>query len=249
MAAVALDRSILARLGVLEGTETLLPERAVLKLGWAELENVLPDHGLPRGVIEIAAMPRLGSRGASRLPESMTGGSTVIAISAIAAMHRRDEEAWAAWITPMCSSKNGDVSPSLYAPALARAGVDLDRLLVVRPPPEALARTVVKVAASGAFGLLVVDVPNPNDLAPARTSKSVAGGSGAGDVIVRKLALAAEESGTTSLLLTSAVAKRSIPLPVALRLEVERRPDSLSVRVTKDRRGIGSSQNVVRLVS
>lgn len=255
MAAVALDRSILVRLGVLEGTEALLPERAVLKLGWPELEKLLPDHGLPRGVIEIAAMPKLGSKGASRLPQSMMGGATTIAIRAIAAMHRREGEAWAAWITPTSSGATrgsmGEPTPSLYAPAFARADVDLDRLLVVRPPPEALARTVVKVAASGAFGLLVVDVPNPNDLSVGRTKSGPNGANNAGasDVVVRKLALAAEESGTTSLLLTSAIAKRSIPWPVALRLEVERRPDSLSVRVTKDRRGIGSSQHVIRLAT
>lgn len=286
MSAVAqnLDASALARLGVLQGTEALLPARSVLGLGWPELEQALPDRGLPRGVIEIAALPRLGgvnrrarSDKAARAPESMRGGATTIAIAAMSAVHAADEKAWCAWITP--SETNGQPTPSLYAPALAQANVDLDRLLVVRPPPRALARTIVKVAASGAFDLLIVDVPQLQDGAPRRSTPSRGRGTPSredaisalrdshapgpaglrvlgqspivGALVVRKLALAAEEAGTTSLLLTSALAERSDPWPVVLRLEVERRPDALSLRVTKDRRGCGasSSQHVVRLAS
>ncbi len=257
--AMNLDVAALARLGVLQGTEALLPSRSVLELGWPELEQALPDRGLPRGVIEIAALPRLGPRTrasekGSRMPESMRGGATTIAMAAMSAVHAADEKAWCAWITP--SETHGKPTPSLYAPALFRANVDLDRLLVVRPSPRALARTVVKVAASGAFDLLVVDVPHLQDLgsAPSVTPQSSSSRREAlrwegGGLVVRKLALAAEEAGTTSLLLTSALAERSAPWPVALRLEVERRPDALSLRVTKDRRGCASSQHVVRLAS
>jgi recombination protein RecA len=257
LASLHLDTAALARLGVLQGTEALLPARSVLALGWPELERALPDHGLPRGVIEIAAQPRLTPRGSHSsppaAPESMRGGATSIALAALSAVHAADEKAWCAWITP--AHVNGQQTPSLYAPALARANVDLDRLLVVRPSPAALARTVVKVAASGAFGLVVVDVPRHQDLGGGvsrRTSSRAGEGLGAEDggaVVVRKLALAAEESGTTSLLLTSALASRSVPWPVALRIEVERRPDALAIRVTKDRRGRVSSQHVVRLAS
>jgi hypothetical protein len=243
------DAAVLARLGVLQGTESLLPSRAVLALGWPELEQALPDRGLPRGVVEIAALPRLHGKAshasAQRCPESMRGGATSIAIAAMRSVHASDAQAWCAWITPA----HEDV-PSLYAPALAQAGVDLDRLLVVRPSPQALARTVVKVAASGAFALVVIDAPHRNDLRSSAPS-SKRGASGpmhdAGAVVVRKLALAAEESGTTSLVLTSALAPRTVPWPVAMRIEVERRPDALALRVTKDRRGIGSSQHVVRM--
>jgi hypothetical protein len=245
-----LDAAELARLGILQGTEALLPARAVLSLGWPELERVLPDRGLPRGVVEIAAMPRLhgkashASSHAGHLPESMRGGATTIALAAMRSVHAADEHAWCAWVTPAHAG-----TPSLYAPSLVQAGIDLDRLLVVRPSPQALARTVVKVAASGAFALLVVDVPHRNDLGSSRASRSSSAGpmSDAGTVVVRKLALAAEESGTMSLLLTSALTPRAMPWPVAMRLEVERRPDALSIRVTKDRRGGGASAQVVRL--
>jgi recombination protein RecA len=259
LASVNLDATALARLGVLQGTEALLPARSVIKLGWPELERALPDHGLPRGVTEIAALPRLvGGRG-SHCPESMRGGTTAIAIAAVSAVHAASSTAWCAWITPA----HGADTPALYAPALVRANVDLDRMLVVRPSPQALARTVVKIAASGAFELVVVDAPHRQDLCGASPARSMAGPvrhsagksrasegrSDGGAVVVRKLALAAEESGTASLLLTSALAPRSVPWPVALRIEVERRPDALSLRVTKDRRGCGSSQHVVRLAS
>lgn len=241
-AKLPVDRSAFARLGVLEGTDALLPERETMKLGWSELEHALPDRGLPRGVIEIASMPKLsGARASAFVPESMRGGATAIAISAVGAAHR-DPRAWCAWLTPRSSEE----PPSLYAPALAQGGVDLDRLLVVRPQPEAFARSIVKVAASGAFEVVIVDVPETALLPNTRSARGGAVQDMA-TVVVRKLALAAEESGTTTLLLTSALSKRSLPLPVALRIEVERRPSALGIRVTKDRRGVGSSQHVVRL--
>jgi hypothetical protein len=255
----------LARLGVLQGTNALDPahstnatnatnESGVLSLGWPELERVLPDRGLPRGVVEIASA--LVSRGsAPRAPENaggekrMLGGGTMVSVAAVRAVHAADPRAWCAWIT------ESNV-PSLYAPALAHVGVDLERLLVVRPPPVDLARTVVKVAASGAFDLVVIDAPSGLDgrltlahgangarAMPRRGSRARVDGS----VIVRKLALAAEDKGTTFILLTDLFTSRAVPWPVALRLEVQRRPEAIAVRVTKDRRGRASSQHVVRV--
>jgi recombination protein RecA len=226
MAAVPLPVDALARFGVLHGTQALPPPSAVLSLEWPELDRVLPDHGLPRGVVEIASP--VGKRGALR------GGATTIALAAVKAAHARDAAAWCAWV-----SAEGE--PSLYAPSVAQAGVDLDRLLVVRPPHAALSRTIVKVAASGAFDLLVVDAITGLESRHAKNAKS--------EMVVRKLALASEERGTTCVLLTNAYAPRTMSWPVALRLEVERRPESLALRVTKDRRGRASSQHVVRLAS
>jgi hypothetical protein len=78
---------------------------------------------------------------------------------------------------------------------------------------------------------------------PRRASKARVDGS----VVVRKLALAAEEKGTAFIVLTNVFTSRTVPWPVALRIEVERRPESIAVRVTKDRRGRASSQHVVRI--
>jgi hypothetical protein len=244
LAMLPLDRSALARLGVLEGTEALLPPRSVLHLDWPELERALPDGGLPRGVVEIASRAY--------------GGATSVAIAAIRAIHAADVHAWCAWIAADTHEPSTVTTPPVHAPALVQAGVDLARLLVVRPPRLALARTVVKVAASGAFGLVVVDAPHRHDLAMLRDARTkngkgnggAAGGrDGASALVVRKLALAAEECGTSTLLLTSALVPRSVPWPVAMRIEVERRPEAMSVRITRDRRGSVGSQHVVRLVS
>jgi recombination protein RecA len=242
-----LDPSALARLaslGVAHGTNALTPEAEnnVLSLDWPELERVLPDRGFPRGVVEIASP--ITKQGAMR------GGATTIALSAIRAVHRSDPRAWCAWITEANA-------PPLYAPAVAQAGVDLERLLVVRPQPADLARTVVKVASSGAFDLVVVDAPAGLDgrltIAAdpgAKTAVRRPAASRArvdGSVVVRKLALAAEEQGTTFLVLTNVFTSRAVPWPVALRIEVERRPEAIALRVTKDRRGRASSQHVVRV--
>ena len=242
---IALAR--LASLGVAHGTSALSPEadNNVLSLDWPELERVLPDHGFPRGVVEIASP--ITKQGAMR------GGATTIALSAIRAVHKSDPRAWCAWITEANA-------PPLYAPAVAQAGVDLERLLVVRPQPADLARTVVKVASSGAFDLVVVDAPagldgrltiaDPSGKTAIRRSSSSSSPSRArvdGSVVVRKLALAAEEQGTTFLVLTNVFTSRAVPWPVALRIEVERRPEAIALRVTKDRRGRASSQHVVRI--
>lgn len=252
-----LDPAALARLGILQGTGALLPERAVLKLDWPELEAVLPDHGLPRGVVEIASPPSRPLPSSSK-HGALRGGATTIALSAMHAVHAQhskaphslrslvDDRAWCAWITP-------SDAPSLYAPAVVQAGVDLERLLVIRPSRAVLARTAIKVASSGAFDLVVIDaqaglegrlLASTPPAKPRGASPKVDGA-----VVVRKLALASEEKGTACLVLTNAYDARETPWPVALRIEVERRPDAIAVRVTKDRRGRAASQHVVRIAS
>jgi recombination protein RecA len=143
-----------------------------------------------------------------------------VALAAVQAGQARAPGAWCAWIDP---------EGTLHAPGVVAAGVDLARMLVVRTPRAQIARVAVKVVASGAFEVVVVDVD------------AVQGGEGSAqraDVVVRKLALAAEPSGATVLLLTDSTRPRAAPWPVALRLELSR-PDArtLSVRVAKDRRG------------
>ncbi len=235
-----LDPAMLARLGVLQGTGALLPERAVLKLAWPELEAVLPDHGLPRGVVEIASPPARPLPSSTR-QTALRGGATTLALAAMHAVHAQDDRSWCAWITP-------SDAPSLYAPAVVQAGVDLERLLIVRPSRAALARTAIKVASSGAFDLVVTDAQAGLD-GRLTATKPRANQKVEAAVVVRKLALASEEKGTTCLVLTNAYESRETPWPVAMRIEVERRPEAIAVRVTKDRRGRAASQHVVRVAS
>lgn len=176
--------------------------------GFATLEELLPDRGYPQGVVELCATQRLG-------------GATTLALGAIAALHAADPEAYAAWVDP---------DGSLYAPGVLAAGVDLARLLVVRPPWERMTETAVKIASSSAFPLVVVDV----DPQGAHVGRRPLGSRG--ELFVRKMQLAAETAQGTVFLLTDAHAGRS-SLPVSIRLRLERRKHAVSVRIDKDRHG------------
>ena len=217
MAAAVDVQALLARLGSPSKLGSV-DAGSGLVLSWPGLEEVLPDGGLPRGVVELAA------------PFSL-GGATSVALAAVRAGQGRAKEAWCAWIDP---------EASLYAPGVVRAGVDVSRLLVVRPERATLGRTAVKVVASGAFEVVVIDADAMSRSgSPARSDRRAPRKKPlAPEVLVRKLALAAEPNGATVLLLTDSTRPRAVPWPVALRLEL-RRPSlgDLSVRVAKDRRG------------
>ena len=221
MAAPALD-TLLAQLGTrvahAEELASFVQGPAPLSLG-AALDDALPDGGLPRGVIELAS------------PRALAG-ATSIAIAAVCAAQKKDARAWCAWLDP---------EGTLYAPGLARAGVDLARRLVIRPARADVARIAVKIAAARALDVIVIDM-DPFlgvDVAPAspprtfsKTRKPLPP-----ETFVRKLALLAEEGGARILLLTDQSQPRRAQLPVALRLELERAPGSLTVKIAKDRRG------------
>jgi hypothetical protein len=199
--------------------------RAALPLDWRELDAILPDHGMPRGVIELTAPRALG-------------GMTSIALATVRAAQRRDARAWCAWIDP---------EATLYGPGLVQSGVDLRRLFVVRPPRADLARVAVKLASAHAFDVIVVDIdaihgaslPAPVARAPSRARSKTPRSRRPWppEVLVRKLALLADEAGTSILLLTDSTRPRAMAWPVALRLELTRRADAIAVRVAKDRRG------------
>jgi protein ImuA len=211
---------LLSRLGSrIESAESLAAHEtgrgSALKLDWPELDAALPDGGLPRGVVELAA------------PRALGGGAT-IALAAIRAAHARDARAWCAWIDP---------EATLYAPGVKGAGVDLARMLVVCPPRAELARVAVKVASARAFDVIVIDidaVPFAKTLTTRTTKKRV---SWPMEVLVRKLTLLAAEGGATILLLTDSCQPRAVPWPVALRLEITRAQESIALRVAKDRKG------------
>jgi recombination protein RecA len=201
-------------------------EQRSLSLEWAAFDALLPDGGLPRGVVELTA------------PLSL-GGGTMVALAAIHAAQSKDSGAWCAWIDP---------TRTLYAPGVVMAGVELHRLFIVRPPQSEVWRMAVKVTRAKAFAVIVID------------GDSMGGGIGedirhgtrhrhdrSREVLVRKLALLATEGGSTILLLTDARRPHHAPLPVALRLELERTPEALRVRIGKDRYGRGGLVKTVPL--
>src|ERR1700722_16511534 len=202
--------ALLARIGARFGTSDAIGFSAEqeaprpLEVGWAGLAEVLPDGGLPRGVVELATVRALG-------------GATSLALAAICAGQARMPRAWCAWIDP---------EGTLHAPGVVAAGVDLDRMLVVRPPRAEVGRVAVKVVASGAFEVIVVDVDAVPGAPPAWARVRPRGQSARvptphdAQVLVRKLALKAEESGATVVLLTDSLRPREVPWPVTLRLEL-----------------------------
>jgi len=210
--------NLLARFGstgVRRAIEGYAP--AALSLSWPGLNDVLPDGGLPRGVVELAAPHALG-------------GSTSLALAAVRAGQARTRTAWCAWVDP---------EGTLHAPGVVAAGVDLARMLVIRPPRIELGRVAVKVALAGAFEVIVVDFDAvPGAVArfdPVERGRKRAW---APELLVRKLALAVEPSAATVLLLTDSTLPRAAAWPVALRLDLTRpEKNELAIRVAKDRRG------------
>lgn len=204
----------LARAHVRIGTADSMaaPSRAT---GWAALDALLPDGGLPHGVVEIACA-------APQTRAHAYAGATAIAASVIA-HSMQDDRSFSAWIDP---------ARTLHAPGLVQRGIDVHRLLVVRPSPALVGRVAVKVVAAGAFDVVVVDMAEVDGARPSPKRE-------APELFVRKLALAAETSSATVLLLTEPekMATRVTPWPVAMRLDVARGGEGLALSIPKERRG------------
>jgi recombination protein RecA len=206
------------------------PGSRVLPLELPAVDAVLPGGGLPRAAVVEIASPR-GLARATRF--ALAACASAQAEARRRSGDDRTEGAWCAWIDP---------GASLFAPGAAIAGVDLERLLVVRPPLEALARVAVRVAESRAMSAIVIDTSGiPGGSLDSRMDRWA--------TVVRRLALAVEDADTVVLLLTDSRAARSAPLPVAMRIELEShltrseqgQRDRVQLRVAKDRRGrVGS---------
>ncbi len=190
-----------------------------LALEQSELDQALPDGGLLRGgVVELA----------------IAGGAalgTSIALAACSAAQKEGQSRggdlpWCAFVDP---------TATLWGPGVAEAGVRLDRLLVVRPPLEALARVALRVVESQAFAVVAIDtVGVPGSLVDISL--------GAWPRIVRRLSMAIEGTSACVLLVTDSSARRPLPLPVAQRIELSRLGQyELRLRVAKDKLGRVSS--------
>jgi protein ImuA len=141
---------------------------------------------LPSGVAAVdALLPGGFPCGAlSELRGGPASGKTAVALSVVA---RLGAGALAAFI---------DGRGELYPPAAAAMGVDLGRLLIVRPPPgEAGARLALWAAeallGSGAFAVVTVDVALDRPWRGVETS-------------LRRLVTAAEQGGAVGLWLSPA---------------------------------------------
>jgi protein ImuA len=163
-----------------------------LACGLAGVDAVLPGGGFPRGALtELSGGP--------------ASGKTAVALALVAAL---GAEELAAYV---------DGRGELYPPAAAARGVDLARLLVVRPPAEAPRARAARssdvrpglwaaeaLLGSGAFAAVIVDLPVPAGLPGA-------------DAVARRLQAAAERGGAVGLWLAPG---KGLRLPGAIRIEI-----------------------------
>jgi cell division inhibitor SulA/protein ImuA len=165
-----------------------------LSTGFAELDAELPGGGWPRGTLTEILLDREGI------------GELRLLLPALA--RASNEPGWLAWIAPPYVP---------YAPALAAAGIRLERVLVARPKTPADAWWAAEQALrSGACGAVLTWLETPDEKR------------------MRRLQLGAETGHSFGVLFRPAAdaEKRS---PAALRLKLEARPDGLAVHILKRR--------------
>ncbi|HRP87680.1 MAG TPA: translesion DNA synthesis-associated protein ImuA, partial [Gammaproteobacteria bacterium] len=152
-----------------------------LPSGHPPLDALLPGGGWPADRLTEIAVERWGS------------GELALLMPLLARLSRADAAGWVAWIAP----------PFLpYAPALAAAGVDLARLLLVRARDDAEALWATEQTLhSGACRLVL------------------AWAGRADGRCLRRLQLAAESS-RTALILFRPPTTLAVPSPAALRLSL-----------------------------
>jgi recombination protein RecA len=197
-----------------------------LSLGTEALNRVLPDRGLPRGaVVELAV------QGGSALGTSL--GLAACRAAQQAAVAQGGSVPWCAFLDP---------SGTLYGPGVAAAGVDLERLLVVRPSVEALGRVALRIVESAVCAVTVIDLLGvPGQKLSVNLTAWLR--------VVRRLAMGVDGTSHSVILLTDASEPRPLPLPVAQRIELERPNEGkLSVRVAKDKHGRVSSPRSIAWV-
>jgi hypothetical protein len=186
--------------------------KAPLPTGDPALDALLPDRGWPRADLGECLTDERGV------------GELRLLMPAIATLSH-EEARWVAWINP----------PHVpYAPALARHGVRLERVLLVRPPDARDTAWVIEQALRSGTCSIVVAWPDPR----MRHAE------------LRRLQLAAVEGGTFGLLFRPAAAARQAS-PAPLRLQVRNGTDAgcIDVRVLKRRGGWAGQQVTVRLPS
>jgi hypothetical protein len=188
----------------------------VLSLGIPAIDAVLPLQGLPHG-----SVTELQVRGTS-------GAATSFALCACRAAQRLSGASGA--VSPWCAFI--DPAATLYAPGVARLGVDLDHLLVVRPELEAVGRAAIRIVEANLASVLVIDLTGTEPSLDEHIGPHI------WERNVRRLALAVKSAATSILLLTRSEQFQTLSLPTFMRLEFTRRStESFEHRVAKERTG------------
>lgn len=121
--------------------------------------TALSSRGVRRGlvVVESPAVWRLGTF-YGRLAELSGGATTAVLTFAFKLVHEAQRLGEpVAWIM--------DPLSSFFPPDVARAGVDLDALVVIRVPrPSDMPKAADQLVRSGGFGLVVLDLGTNGDV-------------------------------------------------------------------------------------
>ncbi|MGQ0428882.1 MAG: translesion DNA synthesis-associated protein ImuA [Gammaproteobacteria bacterium] len=177
------------------------PGPAAVPTGFRRLDERLPGGGWPLAALTEILVPGAGV-GEIRL--------LLPALRTLAAS-RPEAPRWIAWLAP----------PHLpYAPALAAAGLDSSRMLVVRP--------------QGGFDLLWA---MEQALGSGACAAVLGWADAAGGPALRRLALAAEEGQSPGFLFRPP-RHRGEPSPAALQLALSAHDDGLDVEILKCRGGV-----------
>jgi len=117
----------------------------------------------PRPVLDLWSRANLSGR----LVEISAAGPAAALTAAVGLVHETQREGDpVAWITTLRST--------FYPPDVADAGVDLASLAVVRAPDgRTAARAADRLIRSGAFGLIVLDLPGEAHIATAQQGRLV----------------------------------------------------------------------------
>lgn len=183
--------------GVWRGGELELATHPVVATGHARLDAELPGGGWPTGTL-------------SEVLHDCAGIGEVVFLAQ--ALARASEGRLIAWIHP----------PHLpYAPALAQAGIPLDRCLVVRPAAREDALWAAEQALkSGACGAALLWLQAARD---------------AGEYAwLRRLQMAAEGGRAMAVLYRSTASERQ-STPAHLRVVLSAGQGALNIRITKRR--------------
>jgi len=167
-----------------------------LPTGFAELDALLPDGGWPRGSVTELLVPQEGV------------GALQLVLPALAKISQ--QRRWVAWIAPPYVP---------YAPALAAAGVDLSRVLLIHP-------------RAGGDGFAAVERSLRSGTCGAVLAWPTAGEGTA----LRRLQLAAAEGGSMGILFRpDRLAQHASP--IKLRLQIARHHNGVDVHLLKQRGG------------
>jgi cell division inhibitor SulA/protein ImuA len=206
--------------GAVDATRCAPAREGTLPTGWPALDAALPDAGWPLGTLIELLLPSHGVGELQLLLPALraTCGAGPASATAAGATPAVDAGRWLLWIAP-------PLAP--YPPALAQAGLDPRRVLVVEAAgtPDRL-WTMEQALQSRSCGAVLAWLDDVDDR------------------WLRRLKLAAQSDRSLAVVFRP-LARRAQASAAALRLALEPGPRGLDVEVLKSRGGPRHVRNVL----